>query len=112
MTRADQLPDGDAQAPSATRLCEGRAGPGWKSARNDIVSLNEHAAFESHTINFQLDATLGMINIEQNGIIKIFSVAAVVFLPPTLVASIYWHEFSMTCRSSSGWRPAIPWRSG
>ena len=42
---------------------------------------------------FLLDATLGMINIEQNDIIKIFSVAAVVFLPPTLVASIYGMNF-------------------
>ena len=54
----------------------------------DIASLNEHAAFESNKVNFLLDATLGMINIEQNRIIKLFSVAAVVFLPPTLVASI------------------------
>ena len=44
-------------------------------------------------INFLLDATLGLINIEQNGIIKIFSVAAVVFLPPTLVASVYGMNF-------------------
>ena len=66
-----------------------------KSARNDIVSLNEHAAFESHTINFQLDATLGVINIEQNSIIKIFSVVAVVFLPPTLVASVYGMNFDL-----------------
>lgn len=66
-----------------------------KSARNDIVSLNEHAAFESHTINFQLDATLGVINIEQNSIIKIFSVVAVIFLPPTLVASVYGMNFDL-----------------
>jgi magnesium transporter len=64
-----------------------------KAARNDILSLNEHASFESHTVNFLLDATLGLINIEQNGIIKIFSVVAVVFLPPTLVASIYGMNF-------------------
>ena len=42
---------------------------------------------------FLLDATLGMINIEQNNIIKIFSMAAVVFLPPTLVASVYGMNF-------------------
>lgn len=66
-----------------------------KSARNDIVSLSEHAAFESHTINFQLDATLGVINIEQNSIIKIFSVVAVIFLPPTLVASVYGMNFDL-----------------
>ena len=44
-------------------------------------------------ITFLLDAALGLINIEQNAIIKIFSVAAVVFLPPTLVASIYGMNF-------------------
>ena len=44
-------------------------------------------------MNFLLDATLGLISLEQNQIIKIFSVAAVVFLPPTLVASIYGMNF-------------------
>ena len=48
----------------------------------------------SNNIYFMLDACLGLVNIEQNGIIKIFSVAAVVFLPPTLVASIYGMNFS------------------
>src|SRR5262249_21495170 len=59
----------------------------------DIAILNEHVTFELSKINFLLDATLGMINIEQNRIIKLFSVAAVVFLPPTLVASIYGMNF-------------------
>ena len=81
-----------------------------KSARNDIVSLNEHAAFESHTINFHLDATLGMINIEQNGIIKIFSVVAVVFLPPTLVASIYGMNFDVM--PELHWLAGYPWALG
>ncbi len=47
----------------------------------------------SQKVNFILDATLGLINIEQNSIIKIFSVAAVAFLPPTLIASIYGMNF-------------------
>jgi magnesium transporter len=47
----------------------------------------------SNKIVFLLDATLGMINIEQNNIIKIFSIAAVVLLPPTLVASAYGMNF-------------------
>ena len=51
------------------------------------------SAFLSSKIVFLLDATLGMINIQQNDIIKIFSIAAVVFLPPTLVASIYGMNF-------------------
>lgn len=64
-----------------------------KSASRDIASLAEHAGFETSKINFLLNATLGMINIEQNRIIKLFSVAAVVFLPPTLVASLYGMNF-------------------
>jgi magnesium transporter len=64
-----------------------------KTLVRDIAILNEHVSFELTKINFLLDATLGMINIEQNRIIKLFSVAAVVFLPPTLVASIYGMNF-------------------
>ena len=64
-----------------------------KTISRDIVSLAEHAGFETNKVNFLLNATLGMINIEQNRIIKLFSVAAVVFLPPTLVASIYGMNF-------------------
>jgi magnesium transporter len=59
----------------------------------DIRSLTDHASYLAGTAVFQLDATLGLINIEQNAIIKIVSVAAVVFLPPTLVASIYGMNF-------------------
>jgi magnesium transporter len=59
----------------------------------DVKALLDHASFLSGKINFLLEATLGMINIEQNAIIKFFSVAAVVFLPPTLIASIYGMNF-------------------
>ena len=63
--------------------------------QRDIQSLTDHASFLSAKISFLLDAVLGLINIEQNGIIKIFSVAAVVFLPPTLVASSYGMNFNV-----------------
>jgi magnesium transporter len=66
-----------------------------KILQRDIQSLTDHASFLSGKISFLLDAVLGMISIEQNGIIKIFSVAAVVFLPPTLVASIYGMNFEV-----------------
>jgi magnesium transporter len=66
-----------------------------KTIARDVASLTDHASFQTQKITFLLDATLGMINIEQNGIIKIFSVAAVVFLPPTLVASIYGMNFEV-----------------
>ena len=64
-----------------------------KVLQRDIQSLTDHSTFLSGKIGFLLDAVLGMSAIEQNGIIKIFSVAAVVFLPPTLVASIYGMNF-------------------
>jgi magnesium transporter len=60
---------------------------------HDVQSLSDHATFLSSKVNFLLDATLGMLNIEQTNIIKIFSVAATVFLPPTLIASIYGMNF-------------------
>ena len=66
-----------------------------KSVSRDINSLSDHAAFLSGKTNFLLDASLGMISIEQSGIIKIFSVVAVVFLPPTLIASIYGMNFDI-----------------
>ena len=59
----------------------------------DATALSDHASYLTNKINFLLDATLGLINLEQNQIIKIFSVAAVIFLPPTLVASIYGMNF-------------------
>jgi magnesium transporter len=64
-----------------------------KSLGRDMASLSEHASFELAKVNFLLDATLGVINIEQTRIIKLFSVAAVMFLPPTLVASVYGMNF-------------------
>lgn len=64
-----------------------------KTLARDVQSLNEQAAFLAHKGNFLLDATLGLINIQQTKIIKIFSVAATVFLPPTLIASIYGMNF-------------------
>ncbi|MBL0370744.1 magnesium transporter CorA family protein [Rhizobium sp. KVB221] len=64
-----------------------------RSISRDVQSLSEHAAFISGNITFLLDASLGLINVEQNSIIKIFSIASVVFLPPTLVASIYGMNF-------------------
>lgn len=59
----------------------------------DIESLNSHTAFLFGKINFLMDATVGFININQNNVIKIFSVAAVALLPPTLIASIYGMNF-------------------
>lgn len=61
--------------------------------QKDIPPLNDHASFLSNKISFLLDAALGMMTMDQNATIKIFSVAAVVFLPPTLIASVYGMNF-------------------
>ena len=61
--------------------------------RADLLSLADHAAFLSNKISFMLDATLGLVSIEQNTIIKTLAVAGTVFLPPTLIASIYGMNF-------------------
>src|SRR5512145_692697 len=70
----------------------------------DIESLDNHTAFLFDKINFLMDATVGFININQNKIIKIFSVASVALLPPTLIASIYGMNFQAM--------PELNWRYG
>ncbi len=70
----------------------------------DIDSLDSHTAFLFDKINFLMDATVGFININQNKIIKIFSVASVALLPPTLIASIYGMNFK--------YLPEVEWRYG
>lgn len=59
----------------------------------DIDTLMSHTTFMFDKINFLMDSTQGFINIEQNQIIKTFSVAAIFFLPPTVIASIYGMNF-------------------
>ncbi|MBP6903320.1 MAG: magnesium/cobalt transporter CorA [Burkholderiaceae bacterium] len=69
----------------------------------DIDSLDSHTAFLFDKINFLMDATVGFININQNKIIKIFSVASVALLPPTLIASIYGMNFQHMPELGSRW---------
>lgn len=75
-----------------------------KTLMRDAKSIDEHASFLSSKVAFLLDATIGLINIEQNNIIKLFSVAAVIVMPPTLVASIYGMNFRMM--------PELDWAFG
>ncbi len=75
-----------------------------RSTLRDLQSLEEHASFLSGKIQFLLDATLGLVNLEQNNIIKLFSVMAVVFMPPTLIASMYGMNFKMM--------PELEWAFG
>ena len=65
----------------------------------DIDSLDSHSTFLFDKINFLMNATVGFININQNKIIKIFSVASVALLPPTLIASIYGMNFKRHARA-------------
>jgi magnesium transporter len=65
----------------------------FRSSSRDVTALSDHASFLGTKVSFMLEATLGLINIEQNGIIKIFSIVAVMLMPPTLVASIYGMNF-------------------
>lgn len=75
-----------------------------RALQRDAQSLTEHAGYQSSHVAFLLDAALGLINIEQNGIIKFFSVVAVVFMPPTLIASIYGMNFDVL--------PELHWAAG
>lgn len=72
----------------------GEPARGWlKTSERDVRSLGEYQAKMSDESSFLLEATLGLINIEQNSIIKVFSIAAVLFLPPTLVGTVYGMNF-------------------
>ena len=70
----------------------------------DITSLSEYASFLSDNLTFLLDASLGLISIEQNAAMKLFSWAAVVLLPPTLIAGIFGMNFH--------YMPELDWHYG
>jgi len=74
------------------------------SLTSDVNSLSEHASFLSDNLTFLLDASLGLISIEQNAAMKLFSWAALIFLPPTLIAGIYGMNFRHM--------PALEWATG
>src|SRR5216683_4533481 len=75
-----------------------------KTMQRDVMSLTDHASYLSDKITFVLDAMLGVVNLEQNNIIKLFSVMAVVLMPPTLIASIYGMNFKIM--------PELEWTHG
>jgi magnesium transporter len=78
--------------------------PEWRSVIRDVQAIEEHATFISSKLQFMLDATLGLVGLEQNKIIKLFSVVAVVLMPPTLIASIYGMNFKAM--------PELEWAHG
>jgi magnesium transporter len=75
-----------------------------KTMQRDVASLTDHASYLSNKITFVLDAMLGVVNLEQNNIIKLFSVMAVVLMPPTLIASVYGMNFKIM--------PELEWQHG
>ena len=68
--------------------------PHIKTQLRDLASLTDQANFISNNLTFLLDAALGLISIEQNAVLKIFSVVAIIFMPPTMVAGIYGMNFA------------------
>ncbi len=89
---------------SGNSTMQGELRDRFRSTSRDVISLSDHATFLGGKVSFLLEATLGLISVEQNNIIKIFSVAAVLFLPPTLIASIYGMNFELL--------PDLPGRYG
>src|SRR5450755_4096859 len=75
-----------------------------KTMQRDVASLTDHASYLSNKITFVLDAMLGVVNLEQNNIIKLFSVVAVVLMTQTLIASIYGMNFKSM--------PELEWTHG
>lgn len=75
-----------------------------RSISRDIASLAEHASFIASNINFVLDACLGLISVQQNNVMKIFSIAAVLLLPPTFIGAVYGMNFDHM--------PELHWRWG
>ncbi|MGO4674620.1 magnesium transporter CorA family protein [Bosea sp. 2YAB26] len=78
--------------------------PEWRTSIRDVQAIEEHATFLSSKLQFMLDATLGLVSIEQNKIIKLFSVVAVALMPPTLIASVYGMNFKTM--------PELDWQFG
>jgi len=75
-----------------------------QTVQQDVIALSEHASFVAGKISFLLEATLGLISIEQNRLMNIFSIAAVVLMPPTLIAGIYGMNFEIM--------PELKWHLG
>jgi len=66
-----------------------------KVALRDIRSLEDHVAYLSVKIGFLLDATLGLISVEQNSVIRVLTIAATVLFPPTFIATVYGMNFAI-----------------
>jgi magnesium transporter len=74
-----------------------------RTLSRDVMSMSDHASFLGNNVSFILDATLGMINIDQNNILKVFSVATVVLLPPSVIGAIFGMNFDKIPTAHEPW---------
>jgi len=74
-----------------------------KTIARDVVQMTDHAGFLGNKVNFMLDATLGMVNIDQNNILKIFSVVTVVLLPPSVIGAAFGMNFDLIPTAHAPW---------
>lgn len=86
------------------RQCEGDVLTELTSLQADTSGLSDHGTYLTNKVNFLLDATLGMISIEQNSVFRVLSIASLIFMPPTLVAGIYGMNFKFM--------PELDWHYG
>lgn len=75
-----------------------------RTLRDDIAGVKEHAAFEHDSVRYLQNALMTALNVKQNQIVKIFTIVTAVFLPPTLIASIYGMNFKVM--------PELAWKHG
>ncbi len=88
---------------NAAPWMKGELAAQFRSVARDVKSLDDYTNQQTQEMTFLLESTLGLINIQQNQIIKIFTMASVLFMPPTLIASIYWMNFDHLPELSKPW---------
>ena len=74
-----------------------------RTLSRDVIAMSDHASFLGNNVSFILDATLGMVNIDQNNILKIFSVVTVFMLPPSVIGAIYGMNFDHIPWAHESW---------
>lgn len=94
-----------AQPANATQITQ-ETRSRFRTLSRDVMSMSDHASFLGTKVQFILDATLGLVTINQNDILKIFSVVTVFLLPPTVIASIYGMNFEHIPWLQESWGPA------
>ena len=75
----------------------------FRTLTRDVMAMSDHASFLGSKVSFILDATLGLINIDQNNILKIFSVVTVFLLPPSVIGAAYGMNFQHIPGTNEPW---------